>query len=197
MDVLRPKKIAILGGAFDPVHKAHTSLADAVLKAKLADCVFFVPAKISPFKEASFAPDSHRLNMLEIALKPFGDSAKIVDFEICKDGKSYSIDTVKYLKKIYPNTEFFWLIGSDNASKLSCWKDFDELKRLIKFLCFMRPSYPLNMPQGADFQLVDSPAQDISSTRIRSAVLRKDSNFLKFALDNDVLAYILKNNLYQ
>ncbi len=112
-------KIALLGGSFNPVHKGHLALAESAVKLAGYDCVMFVPAYQSPFKQRCAAgvisrkaesavekerypvfSDEERIEMLRLAIKPYPWAA----LELCeieRGGVSYTIDTVRFLTEKY------------------------------------------------------------------------------------------------
>ncbi len=190
--------IGILGGSFDPVHKAHIELAKAAFKQCALDKLLFIPAKQAPLKEQNVcADDLSRLHMLKLATQHLDFDCEIDTIEMTRDGISYSIDTAKYLKCKYPNSRLIWIIGSDHIGKLAKWKDIDALCEIIEFACAKRPNNPLSaddLPKNAKITFIDFSPIDISSTEIRNDILRK-KNLEKF-LEPDIISYINKNKLY-
>ena len=191
--------IGILGGSFDPVHKAHIALATEACRQCGLDKLLIVPARQAALKESDVcASDEHRLAMLEIATKKLQTDFEIELFELQREGVSYSIDTAKYLKEKYPYANLFWIIGSDHIAKLSKWKDIHQLCKIVKFICAKRPNYPMNVevvPPCAEISYIDFQPLDISSTQIRENIkLKKNLNSI---LDTDVISYITDHKLYQ
>ena len=124
--------------------------------------------------------------MIELVLE---DKMSISDFEIKRQGISYTIDTVKYFKNKYPNDELYLLIGSDNLLKLSKWKDIDEISNLIQIVVFKREK-EINKTNIKKYKciLINNQLFPESST-----------NFFKGQFDiveENVLHYIGKNKLY-
>ncbi|MCK4245020.1 MAG: nicotinate-nicotinamide nucleotide adenylyltransferase, partial [Candidatus Omnitrophica bacterium] len=94
-------KMGILGGTFNPVHNAHLVLAQEVKEKMKLDRIIFIPSAHPPHKtEHDLASSTHRLNMLELAIqkKPFFSLSTL---ELERGGKSYSIETMKALRKLY------------------------------------------------------------------------------------------------
>ena len=99
--------IAIFGGAFNPIHKAHTTLAENVLKECNVEKVIFIPTFISPHKSMQYAvPFEHRVNMCKIATKD-NDNFIVSTLEENFKGKGYTYRTLEELKKLYPNDNLF------------------------------------------------------------------------------------------
>ena len=130
-------RVAVLGGSFDPIHQGHLMMAKTVLKKKLADEVWFMPAAKNPLKERRVSDFDVRAKMVKAATAPYR-KMKCCTLENELPYPSYTINTVKALKKLYPEIEFSWIIGEDQAEQLHQWKDIDELKTLIHFLVFER-----------------------------------------------------------
>ena len=111
------QRIAIFGGSFNPVTKAHLAIAQFTLNELKLDKLIFVPAYQSPFKKGqNLASGQDRIAMINLVLKP---KMCCSSFEIDRQGISYTIDTVKYFKNKYPEAELFWIIGTDHLSKLN------------------------------------------------------------------------------
>ena len=129
-------KICLFGGSFNPIHKGHIKIAKEAIKQLDLDELIFIPCQKNPFKkDINYASGEDRKKMIELVLE---DKMSISDFEIKRQGISYTIDTVKYFKNKYPNDELYLLIGSDNLLKLSKWKDIDEISNLIQIVVFKR-----------------------------------------------------------
>jgi len=188
----------ILGGTFDPVHKAHTELAAAAYARAHLDEIFFAPAHIAPLRDAPpQASDSQRLAMLKIAIDKLPFPRQIELFEMERENVGYSIDTARHLIKKYPNRKFYWIIGADHIAKLKQWKDISELCKLVEFVCAARSSCDINpsdIPVGAKIKFIDFDDMPHSSTLIRESLQKGTRQ--NFMLDEGVLKYILKYKLY-
>ncbi|AXE60879.1 nicotinate (nicotinamide) nucleotide adenylyltransferase [[Mycoplasma] phocae] len=180
-------KIGILGGSFNPVHKGHILVAEDAIKMLNLDKLYFVPNNKNPFKKArDYADNQHRINMLKLVIK---DKMEISEFETNRGGNSYTIDTVKYFAKKFPNAELYLLIGSDNVNKLNKWKDIDQISNLVKICVFNRNTNysKLNIKKYQCMKL-NNEFHDFSSTNYRKGNL--------WQVENEVQKYIGKNFLY-
>ena len=113
------KKLGIIGGSFDPVHKGHLSSAEFVYRTLNLDKVIFVPAFIAPHKIGlEFAPAADRYRMTELAVQdyPYFD---VSDVELKRSGISYTYDTVLELKQKYPENELNYMAGADMYPQLN------------------------------------------------------------------------------
>ncbi|MGC8765051.1 MAG: nicotinate-nicotinamide nucleotide adenylyltransferase [Brevinematia bacterium] len=114
------------------------------------------------------------------------------DFEIKKGGVSYTIDSLTYLKSIYPHSEISIIIGLDEASMLEKWKDYKKIFEIAKFLVVRRPGFDEKEVLKKFPQLIFFPFEEvnISSTEIREKIKRGEdiSNYippvLKMFLDS-------------
>ena len=113
--------------------------------------------------------------------------------EIKSDGRSYTIDTIREFKKIYPNEDLYFIIGSDLLTYLEEWKDLSEIIKMVKFIAATRPGYPLEKIPSYISTLAIR-AVDISGFEIRNCV-RENKSF-RYLVPEAVYRYILKKRLY-
>ena len=110
-------KIGIYGGAFNPIHKGHIKIAEYAINFLDLDKLIFVPSFKGPFKKnIDLISGEERIKMIELVLQ---DKMIISAFEVNRKGVSYTIDTIKYFKNKYKNDELFFILGSDNLTKLN------------------------------------------------------------------------------
>lgn len=185
------KKAGILGGAFNPPHIGHLILAQEVVENVGLDKVFFVPTNISPHKESNIISAYDRLKMVKLAIAD-NEYFEALDLEIKRGGVSYTINTVRELINKYPQYEFHLIIGSDLANTFSAWKDFEELKKIIKIIVVCRQYYPLS--ENNDFITVDITQVCVSSSQIRKFVEQGSS--IRYLVKSSVADYIKEQSLY-
>jgi len=163
-------RIGILGGTFDPIHKGHVYLAEKVYQKLGLDTVIFIPAYTPPHKKGiKVTPARHRYKMLKLALSAHKEF-KISDMEIKRKGRSYSVDTLRRLKRRYgAKAEFFFITGSDALKEIDKWKNLEEILKLCKFVVVERPGFKAEKhPEGFIFLKVN--AMNISATAVRNAI---------------------------
>ncbi|BAP39363.1 nicotinate-nucleotide adenylyltransferase [Metamycoplasma canadense] len=180
-------KIGIYGGSFNPIHKGHIELAEFAINNLNLDKLFFVPANKNPFKKSNdYIENNHRINMINLVLK---DKMFLSEFETNRKGNSYTIDTVNYFKKKFPNDEIFLLIGSDNIPTLNKWKNIDEIASKVKICSFNRGNKfsKINLKKF-NVKILKNPILKHSST------LYKKGNFN--LVEKEVQNYIGENFLY-
>jgi nicotinate-nucleotide adenylyltransferase len=189
-------KVGIFGGTFDPIHHGHLITAQSVREIRNLDKIIFIPSFISPHKSdvISVSPE-HRLKMLKLAVEGV-DFFEVSDYEINREGISYTIDTLKEFKKKYDELEF--IIGYDNIFKFHSWKEPDQIMSLTKVLVLERKS---SKPHPFDDKYVDQAifvktrGIEISATDIRERV--KQSMPIHYLVPEKVMKYIYSFNLYK
>lgn len=185
-----PRRVILVGGAFDPPHTAHTSLPAAARDLHFPDAaILFVPAAISPFKAGLTAtPGAARLDMLRLAIDGLPNAAAWSD-EIDRaapDAPSFTVDTLRRAAVIAPGTEFLLLIGADQAAAFHRWREARAILTLARPVVVLRDPFPtadslVGAMRSAGFWsdaeldlwrswTVSTPVVDVSSTRIREIV---------------------------
>lgn len=195
------KKIGILGGTFDPLHIGHLVMADQVLFYAKLDEIWFIPAPIPPHKsEEKITPIQHRVEMLKQVMN-IDQRYKLCTIELERSGPSYTIETIKELKRRYPDHLFYFIIGGDMVQYLPKWVGIDELLSLVQFIGLERPGYQL-APQSPTMEKIYKQVQmlpmlqlDISSTQIRDWV--KMGRTIRYVVPDVVEQYIKEHHLYE
>lgn len=204
---MKQKSIGFFGGSFDPVHCGHLHLAISLLEKHKLDHVLFCPAYISPFKaeKSPHVSANHRKEMVKLAIAPL-PYFSILDYEIKNEKPSFTIDTIKHLKKLYAeesqDIQIRLLLGDDMLEGLSRWKDVEELLKLAPPLVASRLSSP-KWPGGLSSEALAAlqagatqiPILDISSTEIRERL--KKHLYSGHLIPFQVLEYIHQNQLYE
>ena len=189
-------KVGIFGGTFDPIHNGHLITAQSVREIRDLDKIIFIPSFISPHKaDVNSASPEHRMNMLKLAVEGV-DFFEVSDYEVKKEGISYTIDTLKEFKKNYDELEF--IIGYDNIFKFHTWKDPDEIMKLAKILVLKRKSsspHPFEDKYVEQAIFVQTRGIEISATDIRERV--KKGMPIHFLVPEKVKEYIYSFNLYK
>ncbi len=189
-------KIILFGGSFDPIHLGHIKIAEHALNLLKADRIIFVPAFHAPLKKRVLTDYHHRLAMLKIAIKGIS-KASISEFEIDQKTKVYSIDTIRYFEKLYPNDELYWIMGSDHLKKFKQWKNYDKILESLHILVYKRPYYCKCCSEGAcdceveyeNMTFVTDVVNNITSTAMRTL---PETNMM----DMEVINYINDYGIY-
>ncbi|MBU1045177.1 MAG: nicotinate-nucleotide adenylyltransferase [Candidatus Omnitrophica bacterium] len=197
MDKSGPKKrIGILGGTFNPIHFGHLAIAAAALEQVDLDLVVFIPAHLPPHKNPDNIIESKlRYKMIELATK-MCKLFIVSDIEIKKQTVSYSIETLKIIKKKYTQSDLFFIIGSDSVPELKTWRLIDEIFKLCSFVVAKRPNSlrfdNADLPESAI--ILNGVYPNISSTEIRKRV--KLGLAINDFLPQIVSEFIKQNKLY-
>ncbi len=131
-------KVAILGGSFNPPHICHLLLMHYVLTTSPMDQIWCLPCYKHAFGK-KLLPFHHRLEMCSLAIESFReDRVKVLPLERDRQGTSWTIETVLYVKKLYPELDLTWIIGSDVLPELDQWKGFERLQSLVSFFVVPR-----------------------------------------------------------
>lgn len=132
-------RIGILGGTFNPIHRAHLAIAEEARKACRLDRVLFIPAADPPHKAvAQSVSFNHRLAMVRAALTEREDFLAS-DLEGRRLGKSYSVETLEALHRKEPADEFFFIIGLDSFRDIASWHKYQQLFTLANLVVVTRP----------------------------------------------------------
>jgi nicotinate-nucleotide adenylyltransferase len=133
--------VGLFGGTFNPIHSGHLRAASEVAEEFNLERIFLIPASFPPHKEIyGIAPPEKRLEMTRLAVE--GTPVfSVSDVELKRSGISYTIDTVKYFKRVYTGQDTLFLImGMDAFLEVDTWKSFKELFQLIPVIIMERPS---------------------------------------------------------
>lgn len=185
-------RLGILGGSFNPIHHGHLILAERAAETLGLDRTILMPTWFTPLKDA-VAPAKDRLAMVKLAARG-NPRLEVSDLEIRRGGLSYTIDTIRSIRK--PGMRIFWLIGSDSIRTLPKWREIRELARQVTFGIFARPaSRGLRVPTYIVYREIRAPLLEISSTEIRDRVRRGLS--IRYLVPDAVGRYIQKKGLYR
>jgi nicotinate-nucleotide adenylyltransferase len=189
-----PKRIALFGGTFDPVHLGHVHLARAAREAAELDEVRFLPCRISPHKLGQVsAPSEDRLAMLRLATESLS-WAVVDDFELHAPEPSYSYLTAQALTRRNPEAEWFWIMGTDQWEALPRWKHPERLATCVTFLVLTRGESPVPR-DGFRMREVPGAGHPASATAIRASLASGEP--MPPWLDPAVADYIARHGLYR
>jgi nicotinate-nucleotide adenylyltransferase len=190
--------IGFLGGSFDPVHFGHLMAAQDAFEQHHLDRLILVPAAQAPLKPNEVcSPPEMRLAMLRAATE-WDKRFEISDFELQRGGISYTIDSVRHFRTVYPKDELYWIIGGDQLPNLHLWKDIAELARLVQFIFLERPGFAVRAKPdipGLRLHRCDGHLLAISSTELRERIRRGLS--LDYFVPHKAIIYIKEHSLYR
>lgn len=194
-------RIGIYGGAFNPVHKGHLKLAEEVKTKANLDKIIIMPSGVSPHKSSnSLIESAHRLEMCSLAFE--GEDYIISDLEIRREGKSYTVDTVTELKKIYPDDELYLIMGSDMLLCFHKWYRYEDILSMVT-ICATTRQGDISLDElkaysrdvlGKETLIIDFEPFECSSTKVRDALASGDD--ATNLLHEKVHSYIIEKGLY-
>ena len=170
------ERCGLFGGTFDPVHNAHVALAHAALDEFKLTQVRWIPAGQPWQKARSISPAAQREEMVRLAIE--SEPRFVLDrIETQRQGPSFTLDTVRALCQLEPQTDWFLIIGQDQYTSLHTWQGWQELLRSVTLAVANRPAHEAQNslqvhPDVKRFEhrAVPLPMLDISSTDIRQRV---------------------------
>jgi nicotinate-nucleotide adenylyltransferase len=211
------RRLGLFGGTFNPIHYGHLRAAEEVAEALALTSLWFMPAARPPHK-ATQTPFAVRLEMTRLAVAKH-PVMSVSDLEGALPGKSYSIETLRHVRReLGTDWQIYFILGLDAMLEIQTWKDYRELFQLCHFAVLDRPGYDrailgelLQREVHPDFQPLEQGAgyrhpagnrvlchtttlMDISASRIRALVAEGRS--IRYLLPEPVRRYILKNKLY-
>jgi nicotinate-nucleotide adenylyltransferase len=191
-------KIGFLGGSFDPVHFGHLLAAQDAFEQHQLDRLIIVPAAQAPLKPSDAQSSSaDRLAMVRAATE-WDTRFEVSDFELRKGGVSYTIDSARHFRSLYPDDQLYWVIGGDQLPQLHLWKDIGELAKIVEFIFLERPGYPVKAARsipGLRLHRCDGHLLAISSTELRDRTRRMLS--LDYFIPHKAIVYIRDKGLYR
>lgn len=202
-NALIKQKIVIFGGTFNPIHTGHVKLAKAAADKLNADKLLIIPANIPPHKAADCLADgTDRFNMCRLAFDGY-DKAEVLDIELKQQGKSYTVNTLEQLDQLYPNSQFYLLMGADMFFTFTQWKQPHKIAQYAVLCAAARDNTQYNYlieqgkllkSQGINSVVLNIDPFEISSTEIRTRLNNKQS--CKGILPDKVIQYIEQKGLY-
>ena len=196
-----------MGGTFNPIHYAHLLLAENAREQFGLDRIIFIPSG-QPYmkvqKEDENVPSGElRYQMVKMAIQenPYFTCSRI---EIDRPGKTYTVDTLHELQKMYPGDELFFIMGADSLLSMESWYQFEDIFQMAAILVTVRDDTDekeltdvitrMKSKYLADIRMVMTGRMDISSTMIREKI--KTGKSVRYLLPEDCVEYICLKNLY-
>ena len=175
------RRIGIFGGTFDPPHTGHLEIAREVYEKAMLDKVIFIPTGIPQYKlkEHEITDKEDRLQMLELLLRD-ERWTEISRMELDREGPSYTSDTVRELREMYPGDDLFLIVGSDSLKYMSEWHEPEVIFSIVGVIVILRDDDTWDSIQevvrayktryNAQIGVVDGDKYDISSTMLREKI---------------------------
>lgn len=196
------RRVGVMGGTFDPIHTGHLVTAEEALFGFALDVVVFVPAGRPWQKEGlQVAPPEERFLMTAIATAS-NPAFEVSRVEIDRPGPTYTVDTLRDLKRAFAPAEMYFITGADAVLQILTWKDPERVLEEAWFIAATRPGYDLDRLEkqlppelGRRVLTMEIPALAISSTDIRRRA--REGRPIRYLVPEAVDRYIRKTGLYR
>lgn len=194
---MRRGSVCIFGGAFDPIHIGHLIVAEDVRVRMNFEKVYFVPCNVPPTKDTAEASPRDRMEMVKLAIK--GNSGfEASDIEIRKEGRSYTVDTLREVSKtLGKNKTIYLLMGTDQSNAIESWHRPEEIVKMSTIIAMRRPGFTgKKTPEefARKVSVIHVRQVDVSSTEIRKRLHLGLS--IRYLVTEPVLDYIYSRGLY-
>ena len=205
----KAKRIGVFGGAFDPPHNAHVTLASAAREQFALDALNIIPTGQAWHKTRALSAPRHRLAMARLA---FEHLPRIVvdDRELQRTGPSFTIDTLQALQAENPQAQLYLVIGADQFAAFGQWCRWQEILQ-IAIICIAGRAIGTGVKAEFDaksdklaannprFLTLDLPMMPVSATRIRKLIAAGGAVAAEIAeqLPKPVARYISLHQLYR
>ncbi len=202
-------KVGVMGGTFNPIHYGHMVTAEEALKQFKLDKVIFIPTGTPPHKTSGILASPEDRYLMTVIATASNQDFVVSRIEIDRKEKSYTIDTLRNLKKIFKGlATLYFITGADAILEILTWKNTGEIMTLCKFIAATRPGYDITKIEDLKKKLfgdvktardkiflMEIPALAISSTDIRRRI--KEKKPINYLLPEGVCNYLLKHELYK
>lgn len=212
-------KIAFYGGSFDPVHRGHIAIGDALLRQFDLDQFAFIPAFHAPHKLDRVPTSAYdRYAMLCLATQG-RDEVSISRMEFDMPERPYSVETLGRLNGIYPGDQIFFVMGADSWMDIRTWREWEKVLSLTDHIVVTRPGHDIGFDHVTDeirerivdlrggvrpetdsdinhIFITDAVSMDISATEIRKRIANNDAAW-RDDVPGEVAKYIEKYQIYK
>lgn len=189
-------EIGLFFGSFNPIHIGHLIISNTIYEYTSINEIWFVVSPLNPFKRnsKSLIHEFDRIDMVERAIEDQPHfKAKDIEFHLPKP--NFTIDTLVYLEEKYPEDKFKLIIGEDNLSSFTKWKNYDQILQNYGLIVYPRPDSEENsLNDHPNVTIVDAPRLDISASFIRKSI--KKGKSIKYLVPDKVYEFIKDRKLY-
>lgn len=216
------KRIAFYGGSFDPVHRGHLAIGDALLKQFDLDQFVFIPAFHAPHKRRLNPTSAYdRYAMLCLATQG-RDDISVSKMEIEVPERPFSVETLERLNENHPDDEIFFVMGADSWREITTWREWEKVLSMTNHIVVTRPGYEIGFDHVTDavrerivdlrsveeersgrvdeerfssIYITDAVSMDVSATEIRDKIRGGDASW-RDDVPGEVANYIEKYQIY-
>lgn len=199
-------KIGIMGGTFDPIHNGHLMLGEYAYKEYNLDEIWFMPNGNPPHKQHTGhrTDAADRAEMVKLAIAG-NDMFRLEDYEVNRSDISYSYQTMEHFKRVYPEDDFYFIIGADSLFAIEHWVHPERIFKTCTILAAYRDEMnsrsimeakieELNRKYHSDIRLLITPLMHISSHELRRKIDQGIS--IREEVPAAVEAYITEHKIY-
>lgn len=188
-------KIGLFFGSFNPIHMGHLIIGNTMVETTDLDEIWYVVSPQNPFKKnQSLLHEFDRLDMVTAAIHD-NPKFRVSDIEFNLPKPSYTIDTLTYLSDKYPQHTFVLIIGEDNLSQFTNWKNHEQILANFPLYVYPRPdSTDSTLQNHPQVKMVEAPLIEISATYIRNLIKQEKS--IRYLVSEQVEELILARKYY-
>ena len=205
MNSEKTRKVAIMGGTFDPIHIGHLILGEAAYEQFGLDSVLFMPAGVPPFKKDSVSATNEQRTLMVQAAISTNPHFKLSLLEMNDEGMSYTYRTLERLGEQHPDTEYYFVMGADSLLHFDTWMNPQRIADAAVIVVATRNHLDpavldekiafLEEKYHADIRKLDTPNLDISSSQIRAWIA--EGRGVRYYVPDREIEYIEENGLYR
>ncbi|MBK7090314.1 MAG: nicotinate (nicotinamide) nucleotide adenylyltransferase [bacterium] len=182
----------ILGGAFDPIHLGHLTIAQSALEQFALDKILFVPTFVPPGAHKVIrTPFEHRCSMINLAIADL-ERRELSRVEAEIEPPTYTVSMLEKLKQQHKDAAFTLLIGADSLAQIDSWYQPDKIFKLARVAVAGRAGH--THQSVYPFVRLEMPEINISATELRNSI--RSGLSVRFLVPDAVIAYIEANRLY-
>ncbi len=198
------KKIGIMGGTFNPIHIGHLLMGRWAQEFAGLDAVLFIPTGNPYMKDSTeILAGMERLRMVQLSIQTQKDFFAS-DIEVKRSGNTYTYETLRGLRKHYPQAEFYFIVGADSLYTFERWLHPEVILANSTLIAAARHGAKMNELEakkkdlmnrfGGEILLMEFPAMDVSSTMIRERI--KAGKSIRYLTADAICDYIETGRIY-
>lgn len=194
------QRLGMLGGAFDPPHRAHFALAQAAIEQLQLDQLRIIPTGQAWHKARPLSPAAHRLALCELGFAGL-ERALVDPRETRRGGPTYTLDTLTELRAEFPSAQLYLVLGEDQARAFTRWHRWETIAEIAIICVAARTeesgatgSFSAESAPTVPFQRLKLPLLPLSATDIRQRVASHKS--ISPLVFDSVARYIEQHHLY-
>ena len=199
------QSIAILGGTFNPIHNGHINLAQKAMEQYDLDGILIMPNNKPDYKsDKGIASAADRCHMIQLAIEDY-PYMSLSDFEIARDGITYTSDTLRLLSDIYKDTKWYFIMGADSLFYFHKWRKPEEILMYAHILAAVRNDISTDAMRTqiewlkerynpCNISLLKCDYVDVSSSHIRQSI--RNGIDIRGMVPEGIADYIIEKGLY-